>query len=208
MIKLLLSFLILLIPVLYGNEDAKRLYDDLLVNYNKHRRPAPEPNKPINIKLKLRLSQIIDVHEIDQIMTCSVWLKQVWIDKKLSWNPEIYGGVSVLYVPYEMIWVPDIVLYNNADSSYNITISTKATLRYDGQVTWEPPAIFKTLCQIDVRWFPFDEQQCFFKFGSWTYSENLLNLELLDGEERYEMEMNENGELDNITIIEKGIGNI
>lgn len=51
-------------------------------------------------------------HEIDQIMTCSVWLKQVWIDRKLSWDPKNYGGVSVLYVPYEMIWVPDIVLYN------------------------------------------------------------------------------------------------
>ncbi|KAM3721060.1 Acetylcholine receptor non-alpha chain [Dirofilaria immitis] len=202
---LLLPLLTPFISVLYGNEDAKRLYDDLMVNYNKHRRPAPEPNKPITIKLKLRLSQIIDVHEIDQVMTCSVWLKQVWIDKKLSWNPQIYGGVNVLYVPYEMIWVPDIVLYNNADSYYNITISTKATLRYDGQVTWEPPAIFKTLCQIDVRWFPFDEQQCYFKFGSWTYTENLLNLEFLDGEARYELEMNENGELDNITIVEDGI---
>uniref|UniRef100_A0A1I8F045 Uncharacterized protein n=1 Tax=Wuchereria bancrofti TaxID=6293 RepID=A0A1I8F045_WUCBA len=205
MIQVILPFLMSFISVLYGNEDAKRLFDDLLVNYNKHRRPAPEPNKPINIKLKLRLSQIIDVHEIDQIMTCSVWLKQVWIDKKLSWNPHIYGGVSVLYVPYEMIWVPDIVLYNNADSNYNITISTKATLRYDGQVTWEPPAIFKTLCQIDVRWFPFDEQQCYFKFGSWTYSENLLNLEFLDSETRHELEMNENGELNNITVVEEGI---
>ncbi|EPB77888.1 Neurotransmitter-gated ion-channel ligand binding domain protein [Ancylostoma ceylanicum] len=149
----------------YANEDAKRLYDDLMVNYNRHRRPASGPHEPLTIKLKLRLSQIIDVvglkllkdhtikyHEIDQIMTCSVWLKQVWIDKKLSWDPKSYGGVSVLYVPYEMIWVPDIVLYNNADSNYNITISTKATLHYSGEVTWEPPAIFKSMCQIDVRW--------------------------------------------------------
>lgn len=51
-------------------------------------------------------------------MTCSVWLKQMWLDQKLGWNPESYGGVSVLYVPYEMIWVPDIVLYNK----YNICI--------------------------------------------------------------------------------------
>ncbi|MCP9260119.1 hypothetical protein DINM_003305 [Dirofilaria immitis] len=116
-----------------------------------------------------------------------------------------YGGVSVLYVPYEMIWVPDIVLYNNADSNYNITISTKATLRYDGEVTWEPPAIFKSLCQIDVRWFPFDEQHCHFKFGSWTYSEDLLHLELLGGDPHYELEVNANGEIDNITIVEDGI---
>ncbi|KAL3998440.1 Acetylcholine receptor subunit alpha-type unc-38 [Acanthocheilonema viteae] len=191
--------------MIYCNEDAKRLHDDLMANYNKHRRPAPAANKPITIKLKLRLSQIIDVHEIDQIMTCSVWLKQVWIDKKLSWNPKNYGGVNVLYVPYEMIWVPDIVLYNNADSNYNITISTKATLRYNGEVTWEPPAIFKSLCQIDVRWFPFDEQRCHFKFGSWTYSQDLLDLELLGGEPHYELETSANGEVDNITIVEDGI---
>nr|ABS95448.1 nicotinic acetylcholine receptor alpha subunit [Ascaris suum] len=188
-----------------GNEDAKRLYDDLMVNYNKHRRPAMSPHEPVTIKLKLRLSQIIDVHEIDQIMTYSVWLKQVWIDKKLSWDPKNYGGVSVLYVPYEMIWVPDIVLYNNADSNYNITISTKATLHYSGEVTWEPPAIFKSMCQIDVRWFPFDEQKCHLKFGSWTYSEDLLVLELLDGEPHYELETNEFGEVDNITIVDDGI---
>ncbi|KAM3721064.1 Acetylcholine receptor [Dirofilaria immitis] len=203
--ELVIFLISLLIPIIYCNEDAKRLHDDLMANYNKHRRPAPAAKKPIIIKIKLRLSQIIDVHEIDQIMTCSVWLKQVWIDQKLSWNPKNYGGVSVLYVPYEMIWVPDIVLYNNADSNYNITISTKATLRYDGEVTWEPPAIFKSLCQIDVRWFPFDEQHCHFKFGSWTYSEDLLHLELLGGDPHYELEVNANGEIDNITIVEDGI---
>lgn len=190
-----------------ANEDAKRLYDDLMVNYNKHRRPAPSPHEPVTIKLKLRLSQIIDVHEIDQRMTCSVWLKQVWNDSKLSWNPSEYGGVSVLYVPYEMIWVPDIVLYNNADSQYNITISTKATLHNSGLVTWEPPAIFKSNCPIDVRWFPFDEQKCRLKFGSWTYSENLLLLEVLDpeGKVTYSYEPDEKGVYSNVTIIEEGI---
>ena len=46
---------------------------------------------------------------------------------------------------------------------------TKATLRYDGQVVWKPPAIYKSSCEIDVEWFPFDEQSCVMKFGSWTY---------------------------------------
>ena len=91
-------------------------------------------------------------------------MKQVWLDAKLRWDPEEYGGVKVLYVPHEMIWVPDLVLYNNADNTnYNITISTKATLHHTGMVVWEPPAIFRSFCQIDVRWFPFDEQLCHLK---------------------------------------------
>lgn len=30
----------------------------------------------------------------------------------LAWDPDKYGGVKVLYVPAEEIWLPDIVLYN------------------------------------------------------------------------------------------------
>ena len=35
--------------------------------------------------------------------------------------------------------------------------------------TYIPPGIFKSTCKIDITWFPFDEQTCDMKFGSWTY---------------------------------------
>jgi len=46
---------------------------------------------------------------------------------------------------------------------------TKAILNHTGRVTWKPPAIYKSFCEINVEYFPFDEQTCFMKFGSWTY---------------------------------------
>jgi len=46
---------------------------------------------------------------------------------------------------------------------------TKATLFPNGKVHWEPPAIYKSSCTIDVEFYPFDKQLCTLKFGSWTY---------------------------------------
>lgn len=50
-----------------------------------------------------------------------------------------------------------------------MTLATKATLNYTGRVEWRPPAIYKSSCEIDVEYFPFDQQTCIMKFGSWTY---------------------------------------
>ncbi|XP_021934951.1 acetylcholine receptor subunit alpha-like 1 isoform X2 [Zootermopsis nevadensis] len=109
-------------------------------------------------------------------MTTNVWVEQEWNDYKLKWNPDDYGGVDTLHVPSEHIWLPDIVLYNNADGNYEVTIMTKAILHHTGKVVWKPPAIYKSFCEIDVEYFPFDEQTCFMKFGSWTYDGYLVDL--------------------------------
>ena len=44
-----------------GNPDAKRLYDDLLSNYNKLVRPVQNVTDAVTVRLKLKLSQLIDV---------------------------------------------------------------------------------------------------------------------------------------------------
>lgn len=47
--------------ICYGNPDAKRLYDDLLSNYNRLIRPVDKNNNTVLVKLGLRLSQLIDL---------------------------------------------------------------------------------------------------------------------------------------------------
>ncbi|XP_063223415.1 acetylcholine receptor subunit alpha-L1 [Bacillus rossius redtenbacheri] len=175
------SLLVLLLVAAWGrrvhaNPDAKRLYDDLLSNYNRLIRPVSNNTDTVLVKLGLRLSQLIDLNLKDQILTTNVWLEHEWVDHKFRWDPQEYGGVTELYVPSEHIWLPDIVLYNNADGEYVVTTMTKAVLHHTGKVLWTPPAIFKSSCEIDVRYFPFDQQTCFMKFGSWTYDGNQIDL--------------------------------
>ncbi|KAG8199968.1 hypothetical protein JTE90_006212 [Oedothorax gibbosus] len=167
---------LLILGSVRGNDDAKRLYDDLINGYNSLIRPVGNNSDRLTVKMGLRLSQLIDVNLKNQIMTTNVWVEQEWNDYKMRWDPDDYGGVTKLHVPAELIWLPDIVLYNNADGNYEVTIMTKAILHFDGMVHWKPPAIYKSSCLMDVEYFPFDEQTCFMKFGSWTYDGYTVDL--------------------------------
>lgn len=57
----------------------------------------------------------------------------------------------------------------SADGNFEVTLETKAQLNNRGMIQWKPPAIYKSSCEIDVEFFPFDVQTCLMKFGSWTY---------------------------------------
>nr|CDS25485.1 nicotinic acetylcholine receptor subunit alpha 8 [Hymenolepis microstoma] len=114
--------------------------------------------------------------EVNQILTTNVWVELEWTDSKLVWEPRDFGGVTALFIPSELLWLPDLLLYNNADGNYVIDIMTKAIVYYNGTIRWTPPAIFKSSCPINVQYFPYDIQECFMKFGSWTYNGNQVSL--------------------------------
>ncbi|UYV76004.1 nAChRa8 [Cordylochernes scorpioides] len=137
-----------------GHSDAIRLHDDLLSDYNRLIRPVSNHSSKVIIGLGLKLTQLIDI---------------TWHDYKLTWDPNKYGGVEMIHVPAEHIWLPDIVLFNNYDGNYEVTLMTKAIVYFTGDIVWNPPALYRSTCEIDVEYFPFDEQSCLMKFGSWTY---------------------------------------
>ena len=63
-------------------------------------------------------------------------------------------------------------MFNSADGRWEMTMKTKAVLMWNGRVKWTPPGTMKSFCTMDVRYFPFDEQRCHMKFGSWTYNKD------------------------------------
>nr|CAI5824590.1 unnamed protein product [Callosobruchus analis] len=60
------------------------------------------------------------------------------------------------------------ILYS-ADEGFDGTYPTNVVVRNNGSCLYVPPGIFKSTCKIDITWFPFDDQRCEMKFGSWTY---------------------------------------
>ena len=53
---------------------------------------------------------------------------------------------------------------------------TRVILDNDGTNTWYAPTILRSGCNIDITYFPFDDQLCELKFGSWTYNGFQVNV--------------------------------
>ncbi|XP_049830171.1 neuronal acetylcholine receptor subunit alpha-7 isoform X5 [Schistocerca gregaria] len=181
--SLLLLLLLLALP--RGSEQGpheKKLLNRLLGAYNTLERPVANESEPLEVKFGLTLQQIIDVDEKNQLLITNIWLTLEWVDYNLRWNESEYGGVKDLRITPNKIWRPDILMYNSADEGFDGTYHTNVVVRHNGSCLYVPPGIFKSTCKIDITWFPFDDQHCDMKFGSWTYDGNQLDL-VLNSEE-------------------------
>ena len=53
---------------------------------------------------------------------------------------------------------------------------TNVRIYHNGVMDWNPMALLKGYCILNVRRYPFDTQRCSLKFGPWTYPVNELDL--------------------------------
>uniref|UniRef100_A0A914C2B3 Uncharacterized protein n=1 Tax=Acrobeloides nanus TaxID=290746 RepID=A0A914C2B3_9BILA len=142
--------------------------------------PVKNTSEPLRVKFGASLIRIIDVDEYNQVLTTNLWLEMHWNDYKLSWDPSKYDGLKKINLPANKIWVPDILLYNNADGEpHASTTKNDAIVYYTGLVIWKPPSIYKSFCSIDIEYFPYDSQLCPMKFGGWSYNGFLIDVRQL-----------------------------
>lgn len=162
-----------------GNcNQMKELFDSILgykSTYNKLSRPVRMPSEKLWINIDIKLTGIADVDEKNQVLSTSFWIHQEWNDSSLSWRPEDFGGIESIRVPADMVWKPDMVLYNNADGDYDIVILTHVQVHSNGKIEWDAPTVYISSCDIAMEYFPFDEQTCKFKLGSWTFDGNQVD---------------------------------
>ncbi|KAK2505144.1 hypothetical protein MC885_014380 [Smutsia gigantea] len=95
-----------------GCASEERLFHKLFSHYNQFIRPVENVSDPVTVHFEVAITQLANVDEVNQIMETNLWLRHIWNDYKLRWDPVDYGGIESLRVPADRIWKPDIVLYN------------------------------------------------------------------------------------------------
>lgn len=66
--------------------------------------------------------------------------------------------------------------FYSADEDIDSKFPTNIVVYNTGLCSWIPLGIYISSCSINIKWFPFDDQYCKLKFGSWTYDGSKINL--------------------------------
>ncbi|XP_055356235.1 acetylcholine receptor subunit beta-type lev-1-like isoform X2 [Paramacrobiotus metropolitanus] len=111
-------------------------------------------------------------------MKTNGYLDMSWTDLRLQWNPDDYGGITVLRLPVDKVWQPDIVLTNTVDGQFWPNFKSNALIYSAGTVFWVPPFIYKSGCDTNPLYFPFDQQECYLVFRSVTYNARDVDIQL------------------------------
>ena len=78
-------------------------------------------------------------------------------------------------MPTSDVFTPDVVLFNNADTRLEDKRDTLVVIYDEGEILWIPPSIFRSTCAIDIKYFPFDSQNCSMKFGKFSKKKTTKN---------------------------------
>ncbi|XP_070574955.1 neuronal acetylcholine receptor subunit alpha-7-like [Ptychodera flava] len=161
-----------------GAKIEGELFDYLFnSSYKREVRPVENVADVITVSFEYFLMRIVDVDEKRQILKTVAGLKMNWTDAGLKWDPDEFGGIDTIWVMSNEVWLPDVTLWNNAESdAANLMSGGTVAVSSSGMVTYDAKMILESFCFIEFFLFPFDEQICNFTFSPWRTSNRYLVL--------------------------------
>jgi len=184
---------------------TERLLDDLLEDsqYNPHAIPMEEGPDSVNGDNALNVAVGLGARNIDMDpagnLVMNAWMKSSWKDFRLMWEPSEYSGVDRLFLPADLIWTPDLSIYNQAGygqdfADANIKESPhKVVVTNQGTVYWIPAIKMHVDCSKEgfvptQPASPTAERDCHVKLGSWVMDARHINLTAFASEDQLSLD--------------------
>ncbi|KAG7240169.1 hypothetical protein INR49_027253 [Caranx melampygus] len=158
-------------------------YQDVLNHLNltsensvfKVTRPVLDYRHPTTVELDIILYAILAVIEKTQTFIPFIWATMMWNNELISWDPAQFCGITQVSVPREMLWRPDLFVYEMIQKDESPQ-NPYMYVSYDGTVTSEEDVKVVSTCKMDVHKFPFDTQMCNISIGSAIHSADEIRL--------------------------------
>ncbi|XP_012366069.2 5-hydroxytryptamine receptor 3E isoform X4 [Nomascus leucogenys] len=125
-------------------------------------RPATNISVPTQVNISFTMSAILDV---------------VWDNPFISWNPEECEGITKMSMAAKNLWLPDIFIIELMDVDKTPKDLT-AYVSNEGRIRYKKPMKVDSICNLDIFYFPFDQQNCTLTFSSFLYTVDSMLLDM------------------------------
>ncbi|XP_066943054.1 acetylcholine receptor subunit alpha-type acr-16-like isoform X1 [Macrobrachium rosenbergii] len=177
------SFCLLMAGTNGFNEYEQLLRHDLLAQYDKL--SLPGASTAVEFRLTIKHFEMI---EESHSLLVDAWMVNEWKDPRLSWNARSYGGIRKIMIPHNLVWKPDIDVYNSATPEKDMTYGDTLVIVYNvGKVLFVPPIKLQFTCVMDLTNWPHDKHNCTIILGSWVHDGYTIDLQVKD--EKPEIDM-------------------
>ncbi|XP_006183319.1 5-hydroxytryptamine receptor 3C isoform X1 [Camelus ferus] len=132
-------------------------------------RPVTNLSLPTQVNISFTLSAILEVDIHRQLLTSFLWITMTWDNPFISWNPEECVGSHKVTVLAENLWLPDILIMESMDVD-GAPAGLIAYVSSGGQIQYDRPVKVTSICNLDIFYFPFDQQNCTLTFRSFLYT--------------------------------------
>ena len=140
---------------------VKDLYTDLLQNYDTRIRPRIQVSDPVNVSISFSLTGILSFDTASQILIVWGYFQMSWMDEMMAWNPYLYNGIAMTKFPIRQIWTPTLLIASSIDGVNEINnAADKLIVAANGYVVWSPEGTYKVYCDVNIKFYPFDNQNC------------------------------------------------
>ena len=141
-------------------ETELKLRKDLFSKHSSDIRPVKNISHAVQINADLELYAINRFDTVNGVLITQCSMEFSWYDEFLSWDPNEYANISMLYVSAREIWKPIILICNAVTAQLIDNGASNLVLHSDGRVVLWYQEILRTFCTIDAHGYPFDKQRC------------------------------------------------
>ncbi|XP_019639886.1 PREDICTED: gamma-aminobutyric acid receptor subunit beta-3-like [Branchiostoma belcheri] len=119
----------------------------------------------------MTIASIDQISEVNMDYTITIFLRQYWQDQRLAFSGT-NKSLSLDGRLADNLWVPDTFIPNAKESFlHKVTVDNRLIRLYpDGRIIYGLRITAKAECDMDLRKYPMDEQNCTLEFESYGYN--------------------------------------
>lgn len=154
------------------------LLTKFFTGYDKAIRPNFDEGKPLTVSVDLYVEAFGNIKEANMEYLIYGYFRQRWKDSRLAGR--LNYTLTISGADIDKIWVPDPYCYNARESNMMILdtqLHSRISIDPSGDVLYSKGVTLLASCDMNLRNFPLDSQNCCLKFGSYGYSTDHIHFE-------------------------------